>query len=281
LLASASWDTTVRLWDPRTGHPVGQPLSGHGDFVWSVAFSPDGKLLASAGNDGAVRLWDPATGQPVDEPHTIRHVDDTTIDGSELPPEIVEDVASVAFSPDGSLLATSGWDTRVRLWNPTTGQPVGDPLVGHTDVVWSVAFSPDDQVLASAGNDGAVRLWDPGTGEPVGEPLTGHGTVWSVAFSPDGELLASAGGDGLVRLWDPATGQPVGEPIPSHHGVAKSVAFSADGNLLAIGAGDTVTLFPARWTAAVVCPVAEPYVSAATIARMLPPQVVPTCDYAR
>ncbi|GAB3849110.1 caspase, EACC1-associated type [Dactylosporangium cerinum] len=241
LLASGGDDNMVRLWNPSTGQPVGQPLTGHTGLVYSVAFSPDGHLLASGGKDSKVRLWNPTTGQPVGQPLTGH----------------AGEVNSVAFSPDGDLLASAsgGYDKTVRLWNPTTGQPVGQPLTGHTHWVYSVAFSPDGHLLASASLDGTVRLWNPTTGLPIGQPLTGHtGFVYSVAFSPDGHVLASASRDATVRLWNPTTGQPVGQPLTGHTGLVYSVAFSPDGHLLASGGDNTVRL----WNPTTGQPIGQP-----------------------
>jgi len=86
-------------------------------------------------------------------------------------------VAAVAL-PDGrTLLATTSDDETVRLWDPVTGTPVGDPLTGHTDGVTAVAAVPlpdGRTLLATTSDDETVRLWDPITAAPVGDPLTGH-----------------------------------------------------------------------------------------------------------
>src|SRR5215211_7039259 len=218
LLASASADNTVRLWDVESGKPHAEPLYGHTKGVNGVAFSPDGKLLASASGDKTVRLWDVESGKQHGQPltgHTGR-------------------VWDVAFSPDGKLLASASGDKTVRLWDVESGKPHGQPLKGHTKGVNGVAFSPDGKLLASASGDFTVRLWDVQSGKQHGQPLKGH-TDWvnAVAFSPDGKLLASASGDFTVRLWDVQSGKQHGQPLKGHTDWVNAVAFSPDGKLLA------------------------------------------------
>jgi CHAT domain/WD domain, G-beta repeat len=154
------------------------------------------------------------------------------------------EVWDLAFSPDGSWLATTHADKTIRLWQTATGTHLRT-LAGHTSHVWDVAFSPDRTLLATASHDKTARLWQTATGTHV-RTLTGHtAEVWDVAFSPDGTLLATASSDETVRLWDTATGTHL-RTLTGHTNRVRGVAFSPDGTLLATGSEDkTVRLWQA------------------------------------
>jgi WD40 repeat protein len=176
-LASASWDQTVRLWDGTSGRLIRKTFAG--DPVYSIAFSPNGRLLASGAWDQTVKVWELPS-------WTNRQTLSAQSGGS----------AAVAFSPDGSLLASEGDD--LKLWFAPTGT-LFKTLGTHRGEMSSLAFSPDGSLLASGGNE--LKLWDVGSGILI-QTLRGHeGGVWCVAFSPDGELLASGGADRTIKLW--------------------------------------------------------------------------------
>ena len=142
LLASTGRDgAQIELWDTRTYHQS-KRLTGHTDFVHSVAFSADGLLLASCGADRTVRVWDVASAKCL-----------SVLSGH------TDEVFSAVFHPDGTRLASGGRDRAVWLWDLTTGQEVAR-LEGHTNYIYSLAFSPDGTSLVSGSGDGTVRLWN-------------------------------------------------------------------------------------------------------------------------
>jgi WD40 repeat protein len=227
LLASASRDQTVRLWDAASGEEVAC-LAGHRGQVWGVAFSPDGRLLASASWDETVRLWDVQSGTEL-----------ALLRGNR------ERVWGVAFSPDGRLLASASDDHRIRIWDIPGGEKRTRFGV-HGVAVWSVAFLPDGRSVVSGLDDGTVRFWDVATGTETA-CLRGHGEeVMSVAVSPDGGRVLSGSGDGTVRVWDTATGREL-LCLRGHGGWVARVAFSADGRQIASGSWDrSVRVWDAR-----------------------------------
>lgn len=149
---------------------------------------------------------------------------------------------SVAFSPDGQLLATGDTDRELRIWRVADGKNLLT-CQGHTNWIWSVAFSPDGRMLASGSDDKTIKLWDVQTGRCLQTLQEAPYQVWSVAFSPDGQFLASGSEAPMIKLWDLKTGKCC-STLEGHTNWVRSIAFSPNGQLLASGSDDgTVKLW--------------------------------------
>jgi WD40 repeat protein len=226
VLATASGDHTIRLWEVQTGDPL-HTLAGHDEGVSGIAFGPGG-LLASVSGDRTLRLWNVATGAAM---LTSRAGHQSYL-------------SAVAFSPDGTV-ATAGWDGSVRLRDVSGDRPLRTfRLTGEAAA--AVAFSPDGSLLAAVGDDGTAQLWEL-TADAAEYELNGRRPLTDVAFSPDGRLLAAAGADGTASLWNIAASQVVLTLSTGDDDPVLAVAFSPDGRLLATAGEDRTTRL---WSAA-------------------------------
>jgi WD40 repeat protein len=220
MLATASFDKTIKIWDAETGKEL-STLKGHTDHVYCVAFSSDSAMLASGGKDRSIRLWN------VKEGKTIKELKGHTAS-----------VDSVAFNPNGKVLASGSADTSVRLWNLDAGTEIGK-LGEHGDRVNWVAWSPHGLSLASAGDDGSIKIWD-GAAKVVLKSMAVKGSkdgVLQVDFAPDKKVLYACGPDKCVHVWDLGTGTEASRlgPLPD---APFGLAVSPDGKTVAAASHD-------------------------------------------
>jgi WD40 repeat protein len=232
MLASASNDKTVRLWDARTGQCL-NVLKGHARWVLSVTFSPDGQMIASGSDDKTVRVWDVQTGRCIHIMHGHTGL-----------------VWAVAFSPNGKMLTSCSQlqtvgEEGIRLWDVQTGQCLNVLQEGNGGAL-SVIFSPNGQTLSSGNPDSTVKLWDVQTGQCI-KTLLGHtGKVWSVAFSPSEEIVASSGDDQTIRVWDINTGQNL-NVLYGHTDSVRAAIFSQNGDtIVSCSHDETIKFWNAR-----------------------------------
>lgn len=259
LLASASGDHVIRLWNVATRQSV-LAMHGHKSLVWALTFSPDSQILLSGSSDNTIRLWETATAKEIrtlqGHKDVVKSVavsgdgkivasgsrDGTVhlwdaISGAEIRKwEFPESgVDQVAFSPDGKTLATGGTTAHycVRLWNVATGEEIVREQ-GHRRTVYSLAFSLDGKTLVSQSN-GSIRSWEPSTARQL-HLLGGNGSLNRFALSSDSQTVAFAErwGDKAIRLYDLAAGKEV-RRLPGHEAGVWSLAFSPDGRILASG----------------------------------------------
>lgn len=226
-LISGGNDKTIKIWNVSAG-TFFRPLTEHSNWVTSLAMSADGQILASGSLDKTAQVCYLGGWQLLRQPAKFvapYAVDSVAIapDGQTLAAGIVHNgiiqlwsvgtgkllntlsghsggVFSVAFSPNGQILASGGYDKTIKLWDWKTGKLIYT-LSGHSNHVFSVAFSPDGQILASGSKDSTVKLWNTSTGDLRCNLWEHSDSVTSVAFSPDGKTLATGSWDKTIKIW--------------------------------------------------------------------------------
>ena len=194
-----------------------QLIDGGGEFRWDMDVHPNGQIVASGADNGTISLFNVNTG-----------VEEMLLAGGHT-----EVIGGVAFTPDGSMLLSGGFDDKLVLWDLQTGQIIREMQNPRGDVN-STAISPDGTLAVAGTEGGVVTLWNLQTGGLLGE-LAGHDPelqIQGTAFSPDGKLAASASEDHTVIIWDVAA-QSMLHQLKGHENIVFDVAFSPDGQTLA------------------------------------------------
>jgi WD40 repeat protein len=243
-------------------------MSGHGNNINSLAFSPDGQMIASGSDDKTIKLWRISDGSEIqtfsghgnlwvysvvfspDGQMIASGSDDKKIklwrvsDGSEIRTLSghSNSVLSIAFSPDGEVIASGSSDSTIKLWRISDGSEIRT-LSGHSNSVRSVAISPDGQMIASGSSDNTIKYWRVSDGTEI-RTLSGHGNYWvrSVVFSPDGQMIASGSSDNSIKIWRVSDGSEI-RTLRGHNDVVFGVAFSPDGQMIASGSKDNTIKF--------------------------------------
>jgi WD40 repeat protein len=172
----------IKLWDVRTGNLV-LDLPPERCFIWSVAFSPNGKLLATANEDGTVKIWDL-------KKRSLKQIL-TGYEGA---------IYSAAFTTDGHNLVTGSEDKTIRVWN-TNNWTLKRQIKGHKDKVISIAISSQGKLVSGGAGDKTVRTWEIRTGR-MHSVRKINNSINTVAISPDGKWLASGTSDGELIIWE-------------------------------------------------------------------------------
>ncbi|KIK32416.1 hypothetical protein CY34DRAFT_156107 [Suillus luteus UH-Slu-Lm8-n1] len=220
-----SHNTRTTSWKkPKPERPAGSltpecVIEGHSECIWSLACLKASCNVISASHDGSIRQWK-RVGEPVGKPWYG--------DGGVI--------ASMAVSPDDTLVVCGSEDDRLRLWNIKEGSMIGEPWEGHDDEVRCLDWSPNALEIASGSLDGTIRRWNPDTGRQIAPPIkTSHGWVEAVKYSAQGDKFIS-GGNGVICVWS-RDGKLLKE-IKGHDDTVMSLCWSKDGAHIFSGSAD-------------------------------------------
>ena len=239
ILASSGEDASIQLWDVDTGKHL-STLRGHEQPVKVLAFSPDGKTLASAGMGGTVRLWNPDTGEQL---RSLVQLGRTDTD-QEFPVSTQQTawIDALAFSPNGTTLASGDHHGTVRLWRVNDGKLLST-IKAHTNPISALAFSRDKPIFMSVDRTGVLHTWSAFTGAQLSTLiLSGHmGWGFALGFTAGGTTLANvdwAPQGNTVQFWDISSGKELTSVMLPRFGAVKVHAFSPDGKILASARDD-------------------------------------------
>lgn len=244
-LVTASEGGLITVFDIRPSHEL-LTFSGHTDWVWGLAFSPDGDRLATSSFDGTAHVWQlPSDPSAADEAASQQPL---TLTGH------ADWVNAITFSPDGRRLVTGSNDATAKVWDAATGDELFT-FTGHTytpdgfpyNGVGHAAFSPDGKSVATSGGDGMVQIWEAETGQVLSVFTAHTRVVTGLAFNADGTRLATVSFDGTAKVWDVEQGQTLFTlTLPDQERGLWSFGFSQDGTRLAVAQRDgTVTVWGA------------------------------------
>ena len=211
MIASASWDKTIKLWNVDTGELI-NTLTGHTDGINSIAFSPDNQFLISGSEDKTIKIWN-IVGEAKLTKTLTGHTDS---------------IKAVSVSSDGNLIASGGYDNTIKIWS-VAGELL-QTIDAHELAITSLAFAPNSNILASGSWDNSIKLWSIQNEENTNKllhTLRHQDGVTTISFSADGNILASGSGDRHVKLWNIKTGEVI-KNLRGHTSQINSLAFSSD-----------------------------------------------------